>query len=225
VRAAAPAVRDDPGALWTLAAHAWNVGDLTGAYRAIEALLRRETDNPGARLLKIEILLRQDRSAELLAELDKPVEDLAWTRLQDRFRIASLLGRFGYIERAVAFAYRLFLEHRDKSQTWMTLSMLVLQAGQVAGDGPRTWNAQVVAPNIAVDLRYDNGEEVFFVVEPDATLRKLDEDAWEPDHRLVRILSGLGTGARFVDPTSGREGAITRLRHKYVARLQYVMLD
>jgi hypothetical protein len=27
--------------------------------------------------------------------------------------------------------------------------------------------------------------------------------------------------ARFVDPT-GREGTITRLRHKYVARLQYL---
>ncbi len=205
-----------------VATHAWNVGDLLEAFRAVEALLAREPDNPSARLLKIEILIREDRSAELLAELDSPVEDLAWRRLQDRFRVASLLGHFGYIKRAADFAYRLFLEHRDNSQAWMTLSMLVLEEGRGEADGPRLWDAPVVAPNVAVDLRYDDGEEVFFVIEPDASLRKLDEESWEPEHPLVRTLMGLATGACFEGPTD-RKGNITQLRHKYVAGLHYVM--
>jgi hypothetical protein len=222
LKTAAPEVRDDPEILWTIAAHAWNVGDLPAAFRAIEALLTQQPNNPRARLLKIEILVRQDRSAELLAELDKPVEDLAWTRLQDRFRIASLLGYFGYLERAAAFAYRLFLEHRDNSQAWMTLSMLVLEEGWGEADERRAWDAPLVAPNVAVNLHYDDGEDLFFVIEPDAGLRKLDEDSWEPEHALVGALTGLAAGARFLDPT-GREGTITQLRHKYVARLHYVL--
>jgi cellulose synthase operon protein C len=219
---AAPAVRDDPETLGTVATHAWNVGDLRGAFRAIEALLALEPNNAYARLLKIEILARQNRSAELLVELDQPVENLAWTRLRDRFRIAALLGHLGYVERAVSFAYRLFLEHRDNSQAWMTLSILVLEQGRGAVEAPRAWDAPVVASNVAVDLRYDDGQEVFFVVEPDAALRKLDEESWEPEHPLVQTLLGSRNGARFHDPT-GREGTITQLRHKYVARLHYVM--
>ena len=222
VAAAAPEVRDDPETLWMVAVHAWNVGDLPGAVSAVEALLALQPDNPRARLLKIEILLRQDRSSELLAEFDEPIENLSWTRLQDRFRIASLLGHFGYVERAAAFAYRLFLEHRDYSQAWMTLSMLVLKEGMGEADDSRPWNAPVVALNVAVDLLYDDGEEVFFVIEPDVSLRKLNEESWEPEHPLVQVLIGLAVGAHFVDP-AGREGTIAQLRHKYVARLQYVL--
>lgn len=222
VAATSPEVRDDPETLWMVAAHAWNIGDLPGAAHAVEALLARQPDNPRAQLIKIEILIRQDRSAELLAELDKPVENLAWKRLQDRFRIASLLNHFGYIERAAAFAYRLFLEHRDNSQAWMTLSAPVLKEGRGSADGPRLWDAPVVAPNVAVDLRFDDGEEIFFVAEPDASLRKLDEKSWEPEHPLVRSVLGLAAGARF-EGQNGRAGMITMLRHKYVARFHYVL--
>jgi tetratricopeptide (TPR) repeat protein len=218
--AAAPAVRDDSNMLWTAAAHAWNVGDLPSAYESIEKLLGQEPDNAQARLLKIEILVRQTRSAELLAELEKPVEELPFRRLKDRFRIASLLGHFGYLDRAAALAYRLFLENRDKSQSWMTLCALVL--GLTRKDRPGLWDAPVVAPDVAVNLRYDDGEELFIVVEPDTNLRRLDNESWEPDHALVRALMGLAQGARFTDPT-GREGMIAQLRHKYVARLHYIL--
>lgn len=220
--AAAPVVRDDPEILWTTAAHAWNVGDLPAAYLTIEALLTQEPDNARARLLKIEILVRQNRSNEVFAELDKRVEDLSWTRLQERFRVAALLSHFGYIERAAAFAYRLFLEHRDTSQAWMTLSMVVLKEGRGGDEGPRLWDTPRVAANVAIDLRYDDGQELFLVVEPDANLRRFDNESWEPDHPLVRRLMGLAKGERF-DDGAGREGTIIELRHKYVARLHYVM--
>lgn len=222
IAATSPAVREDPKILWTAAAHAWNVGDLAAAYRSIDALLTQEPDNARARLLKIEILVRQDRSTKLFAELDKRIEDLPWTRLQDRFRVAALLGYFGFVERAAAFAYRLFLENRDKSQAWMTLSMLVLEEGRGEEDSSRLWNAPVVAPDVAVDLHFDDGEKLFLVVEPDANLRRLDDESWEPDHPLVKELMGLAAGASFTDP-AGRKAKIVELRHKYVARLHYVM--
>jgi predicted Zn-dependent protease len=137
---AGPGLRSDPHVLWTAAAHGWNVGDLASARRAVEELLAQEPDNPATRLLKIEILVRQNQTAELLAELDKPIERLAFRQLKDRFRVASLLGHFGYMERAAALAYQLYLENRDKSQAWMTLSALVLEEGRGEEEPPRLWS-------------------------------------------------------------------------------------
>src|SRR5690606_36790660 len=140
-------------------------------------------------------------------ELDKPVEKLRFARLRDRFRVASLLGSFGYLERATALAYRLFIENRDTSQAWMTLSALVLKEGWGEEHGPRPWDTSVVGPNVAVNLRYDGREEQFLVVEPDADLRRLDDESWEPDHALVRALLGLTTGSQFAN-AAGRKGTI-----------------
>jgi hypothetical protein len=80
----------------------------------------------------------------------------------------------------------------------------------------------LVADNVAVDFRYDDGEKVFLVVEPEATLRALDGESLEPDHPLVRTLMGLAKGERFIGP-DGRQGAINELRHKYVARLHHII--
>ena len=104
----------------------------------------------------------------------------------------------------------------------MTLSALVLEEGRGEESGPRPWDVPVVTANAAVNLRYDDGEELFVVIEPDADLRRLDNESWEPEHPLARTLTGLRAGDRFTDP-SGREGAIIQLRHKYVARLHFVM--
>lgn len=220
--AASRAVRDDPDVLWTAAAHSWNVGDLDGALQVAEALLIRDPESARITLFKLEILVRQDKSGELLAQLERPLERLAWTRMQDRFRIASLLGHFGFVERAAAVAYKLFLEHPDNSQAWTTLARLVLDEGMGDALRPRLWAAPAVAADTAIDLEFDDGGKLFFVVEPDPSLRKLDAEAWEPDHLLARALTGMPKEARFVAP-DGRAGTIKVIRHKYVARLHYIM--
>ena len=221
LRQAAPEVQNDPATLWTVAAHAWNLGDLKASMVATETLLADKPDDPRARLLKIEILIRQDRSADIFTELEKPIEKLAWSRPDDQFRVASLLGHFGFAERAADLAYHLFLQHRDMSRAWMTLSILVLESGK-GDDAPRLWNATEVGPNAAVDLRYNDETETFFVVEPNVALRKLDPESWEPDHPLVRAVTKLRVGDAFTGP-DGREGIVRRIRHKYVARLHYVL--
>ncbi|MDB5416037.1 MAG: hypothetical protein JWR10_4372 [Rubritepida sp.] len=219
---AAPEVRNDTETLWTISAHAWNLGDLSASMFAVNALLAQKPDQPRARLLKIEILIRLNRSAELFDELEKPLERLAWREPTDQFRLASLLSHFGFTARAADSAYELFIRHRDLSRAWMTLSMLVLDEGRGQGGEPRPWDANTAQANTAVDLTYDDGSNVFFVIEPSAELRKLDTESWEPNHALVRVVTGLQAGARFVGP-DGREGVVQRVRHKYVARLHYVL--
>jgi cellulose synthase operon protein C len=222
IKSAGPEIQGDPEILWTSAAHAWNVGDLPAALTWATQILDRDPHNTQARLLKIEILLRQNRTTELLAELDKPIERLPISRLRDRFRLASLLGNFGYTDRAATFAYHLFLANRDKSQAWMTLSSLVLEVGRGEETRTSSWDSSIIAPNTAVDLEYDDGEKLFIVIEPDPELRRLDNESWEPDHPLVNCLAGLKIGEPYTDP-SGRKGRVVQVRHKMVARLHYVL--
>lgn len=174
-------------------------------------------------MLKIEILLRSDKINELLPELDRPIERLAFNRLSDKFRVASLLGHFGHMDRAVAYAYRLFLENREISHAWLTFHGLVLQEGMKLDTVESPWDPKVVGDDTAVDLEYDDGEKQFVIIEPDGTLRRLDEDSWEPDHPLIQQIRGLPVGANFINPVNGKSGKIQQTRHKYVAKHHFVL--
>lgn len=208
--------------LWTVAVHAWNVGDLTEAERATAAIARADTGNEHARQLRIEVLIRLNRTADLLAELAGPVEMQRSGGLRERSRTASLLAHFGHVQRGAALAYRLFLENRGESQAWMTLAGIVLDAGRSAAEAPSTWSMTEVGDDAAVDFQFDDGGAGFCIVEPDLALRHLDEEALEPEHPLVLALRGLSVGGRFADPT-GRSGAVTQIRHKFVARFHHVL--
>lgn len=214
-------VRNDARLQFVVATHAWNLGDLEGCLAALTRLLALYPNHASARLLKIEVLMRLDRSPEVLSELDGDLEGLDWKALRDEFRLAGLLSHFGYTGRAAALAYRLFLKHRDLSRAWMTLSGIVLGVGRSPEHDGR-WECKTVDTDAAVDIRYNDGSEQFFVIEEDAELRRLDESSWEPTHKLIRATHGLHSGAKFVGP-DGRAGAIAQVRHKYVARLHYVL--
>jgi tetratricopeptide (TPR) repeat protein len=222
---ACPDVRKDPEILWLLATHSWNVGDLPESGRAVDALLSDQPNSGAARLLRIEILLRSDKIDELLPELDRPIERLAFNRLSDKFRIASLLGHFGHMDRAVAYAYKLFLENREISQAWLCFHGLVLKEGTNLGNSDNSWDPKVVCENAAVDIEYEDGEKQFVIIEPDGMLRRLDEDSWEPDHPLVQRINGLPVGAQFANPTNGKSGTIRQVRHKYVAKHHFVLAN
>jgi len=222
---ASPEVRKDPETLWLLAIHSWNVGDLPESRRAVDALLADRPDSAPARLLKIEILIRSNEIDELLPELDRPIERLAFSRLSDRLRVASLLGHFGQMGRAVAYAYRLFLENREISEAWLCFHGLILTAGAKLPNSDESWDPKIVCENAAVDIEYEDGEKQFVIVEPDAMLRRLDEDSWEPDHPLIRQIMGLSVGAEFNNPATTKPGKIRQIRHKYVAKHHFVLAN
>lgn len=215
-------LRNDPRVLWICAVQAWNAQDLDGARRYVDLLLHVRPDSAQARLLRIEVALRQSRSTDALSELEKPLEKLGGLRPHERFRVVALLRHFGYLDRAAALAYRLFLENRDNPQAWLTLSTLVIFEGRVGSKNEAAWERTEVGPDTAVDVEYSQDERSFLVLEPDATLRKYDAEAWELEHAFVQALMGLRVGDTFVDPLQ-REGVVLHIRHKYVARAQYVL--
>ena len=212
-------LRNHRTVLWFTAGHAWNAGDLPGAEAAISVLIAQQPDNARARLLRLEIWVRGDRLDAVRTELEEPLEDFAWPRLQECFQLARMLGHFGFRERAARYAYRLFLMNQQNPSAWMTLSALVI--GQRPGADSRFLEVANVGPDVAVDVAFDDGEKLFFIVEPDAALRDLDRQSWEPDQPLVRACWGLTKGARFTGP-GGRDGVIAELRHKLVARFHDV---
>jgi hypothetical protein len=165
-------------------------------------------------------LARLNRFEDVVSELTKRIEDLEWKRPKDQFRVAALLSHFGFEQRAAALAYRLFLEHRDMSQAWMTLTMIVLEGSRKPVED--AWSPTTVADHSAIVIGREGNEDQFLVIEPDASLRKLDEQSLEPDHPLVKSVIGLGVGDRFTGPDN-REALIKSIRHKFVARAHYVM--
>jgi hypothetical protein len=219
---ASDSLRNHRAVLWFTAGQAWNAGDLPGAEAAISGLIAQQPDDARARLLRLEILVRGDRLDAVRTELEEPLEDFAWPRLEDCFQLARMLGQFGFRERAARYAYRLFLMNQQNPSAWMTLSAMVI--GQRPGADSRFLEVANVGPDVAVDVAFDDGEKVLFIVEPDAALRDLDRQSWEPDQPLVRASWGLTKGARFTGP-GGRDGVITELRHKLVARFHDVVAN
>jgi tetratricopeptide (TPR) repeat protein len=220
---ASSAVLNDPETLWLVATHSWNIGDLPESRRALDKLLAIQPDDGSARLLQVELLLRSDDLDNLLPELDRPIEQLRFHRLTDRFRVAALLGNFGHMDRAVAYAYRLFQENKGMSQAWMCFSGLVLRESTDIKAAEEDWKLSAVADNAAVDMEYEDGEKSFIIIEPNAAIRRLDADSWEPDHQLSRAIMGLKVGDRFTNPSNSKSGTVKEIRHKYVAKYHFVL--
>lgn len=219
-----PQVRDHPDTLWLDARHAWNTGDVERSLANLDDLLAIKPGLPKAILMRIEVLLRLGRSSQLLEALEDPIEEMEWKGGKDPYRVANLLSHFGFHDRAARYAYRLFLQHRDKPRAWMTLSSMTIREGQEGTNRPTNWSPVIAGPDVAVDVEYDDGAAVFFIIEPDAELRTMDPDSWEPQHKLAQAVSSLAVDSRFVGP-DGRSGRITQLRHKIVARFHYVLAN
>ncbi|MGI4768355.1 MAG: hypothetical protein ACRYGP_25215, partial [Janthinobacterium lividum] len=217
-------VRNEPAMLWLDARHAWNAGDIERSLAAISRFLIIKPDEPRGILMRIEVLLRLGRSKQILEALDQPIEDLPWGSGDQPFRVVGLLGHFGLHERAARFAYRLFLERRDKPRAWMALSSISIRNGNQLRGVEMGWSPTAVGADVAIDVRYDDGEQSFFIVEDDPGLRSLDPESWESDHALIRSIRGLGVNDRFTGP-DGRKGRIVTLRHKIIARFHYVIAN
>ena len=219
---AAAVVREHPDMLWLDARHSWNVGDLDRCLADLDRMLEIRPDLPKAILMRIETLLRLGRSKAVLETLETPIEDLPWAGGRDPYRVARLLHHFGHHDRAARFAYRLFLQQRDRPRAWMTLTSMTIREGSQDTGRPANWFPNAVGTDVAIDIEYADGSTAFLVVEPDKELRALDHASWEPEHPLVKVAWGLRVDDEFTAP-DGRSARIIKLRHKIVARFHYVI--
>ena len=69
---AGSAIKEDRDVLWMSAAHAWNTGDIDLALDVMDQVLSRWSQDPQARLFRIQCLLRLNRLIRLGEELEFP---------------------------------------------------------------------------------------------------------------------------------------------------------
>jgi len=81
---------------------------------------------------------------------------MIWPSLERQFELVHLLGRFDYVERAAALAYRLYLTHQDEPEAWECLFQLVF-GHHLRAPGDERWRCDEVTTEAAVTVRYDDG--------------------------------------------------------------------
>jgi tetratricopeptide (TPR) repeat protein len=208
-------VLDDPAVIRTLALHAFNTGDLGKAEGYARRLVKAHPDDLDPVLVLLEVLARRDERRAIARVLARDLEGLKAERTGERIKLARYLFAFGERERALRYVYWLSWRYRDDRRAVMAQCFQTLEATREAA-GP--YGPKIVGENVVVDIKAD-GEAIQFVVEPDAELRRLNDRAWEPTHKLVAATLGKAVGDE-VQLADGEVGKIKAIRHKYVARMQ-----
>lgn len=213
-------VRESSELRWMVALHAWNTNNPTRARVELEPLIAMAPRSGMAHLLLSYACARDRDVPAARAVLAAPVEDMDWPSLERECEIVHLLARFDYIDRAAALAYRLYMTHQDEPKAWDCLFQLI-QGHQLRTPGDERWRLDGVTAQAAVTIRYDDGEQRQFVVEPDPELRAIDQAALEPDQPLVATLWGASHGHQFEEQGRGR-GEVVRVQHKYFERVRTI---
>lgn len=196
----------------TAAVHYWNTGDAVAAAPLIEAAWKQAQQRLDLFLWHIDCLLRlgkTDRVRQLVAQCK---EDEFDGRIEERARLASALSHFGQPERALRFGYREFARNRNSSAAWMGFMSVML-----AGDKSDDLNllSDVIAPDHAFTVKFPDGSERRYLIETDEEVRKIEADAYPPDHDIAKLVLGRKPDDQVTWPT-GEIVTIVSAKHKFL---------
>lgn len=164
---------------------AFNAGDMADARKQIEAFLTCEPHNLRARLLWVQVLMRQQDEDPITTWLLGPVEALEGTT-EDRAQIGHLLASRGEFERAQRYTYRLARLNPDNKFAQERFLAVVL-LNPVAPATP------VIAPGTVFTLIDDKGTERQYRLDADADL-PFDAMDLRPGSPLSVLGMGRGEG-------------------------------
>ena len=139
-------------------------------------------------LWHIDCLVRLGQEGEvrkLVASVNH--EDFDGT-LSAKLQLARALVAFGQHERALRFAYRLFLTNRDTPEAWMALMAVVFGLPR---DGDPDLLREVADDEAVIEIKTDRGEALRYSVEVDEELRRYTTDAIDVIHPVATAVRGL----------------------------------
>lgn len=194
----------------------WNTGDARAAATIIADLFRLDPQRLDLLLWHIDCLVRLGQEEEvrkLLASVNH--EDLNGS-LSAKLRLARALVAFGLYERALSFAYQLFLTNRDTSEVWMTLVSVVF--GLPSNGGPDLLR-ESADDQAVIEIRTNRGEIRRYSVESDEKLRRYTTDAIDVVHPVALAVRGLRPGDNIDLPDGGTASIIT-VKNKYLDAFQ-----
>lgn len=203
-----------------------NVAYLTGvAAKAVPPARKLFEDNPkslNALDWYVQALLRtndKSRIKRVVTSLDDT--ELTGT-VEDRSNYVKLLVYCGELERARAFAYRLFCENQNDAQAWLALSASVLAFGRPQ-DTDDSFQVDVVQDGASFEIERSDGSIKSFTLEAEPELFTLREGNIALDHPVAIGALGKALGDEFDWPFKGNGAArITSVKHKALAAFHQI---
>jgi tetratricopeptide (TPR) repeat protein len=181
-------------------------GDYRAAEDAATRLIQLIPADLQTHLTRVDIRLRRRDERAVKDFLETAVEQLHGEPEQ-MMRLAHLLARFGFEDRALKLGYTTHLKNRKDPQVQLAYMGLLLNPGL-----PRTVNLEktVVECDAEFSIKNDLGATETFVIESDESLNLTDETI-PPNHMFATAAQGLAVGETFT--VKGVTWEITNARY------------
>ena len=192
-------------------------GDYQEAESAISRLLSLQPNSLQTHLSRVDIWMKYRNDKNVKQFLSTHVENLEGSP-EEFMRLAHLLLRFGFHERALELGYRIHIENHMNPQVQLAYIGLMLKPGS---SNKITLERDTVNNNTAFTIKNSYGEEETFIIEEDESLRLTDETI-PPTHLYASTAKGLKNGEKF-QIKNGEEWEIVSVKHKYLHLLHIKM--
>lgn len=191
-------------------------GDYHAAERAADRLLQLSPNDLHTHLNRIDLWLRRRNDAAVKHFLATDVEKLEGSA-EEFMRLAHLLDRYGFYERALRLAYRILLENRRQATIQLSYMGLLLRPGS---SETISLDRKTIGLDTAFSIKNERGETETFVIEENEELRLTDETI-SPSHEFATVATGLCEGEKFI--IADEEWEIVSIKHKYLHALHTKM--
>jgi tetratricopeptide (TPR) repeat protein len=168
---------------------AFSTGDIRSAERQLREFLAIEPKNLAIHLQLLNALFRQNKQSDLKAEAARPSADFKGSP-ENFIWFAQFKKDFADWKEAHDLAYRVLLANQGSEGVNMGYMAMFLFERRPT---PIDLNPAIVAENMAIGVKREEGQISTYVIEPEPGLRPTT-DYLAPDHTVARLLLGKSTG-------------------------------
>lgn len=196
---------------------ALSTGDLGVAERQLRELLQVEPRNLELQLQLMSALFRQNKESDLRAEAKRVADEFTGSP-ENFITFAQFKKDFGDWREAHDLAYRTLLANQGNESVNRAYAGIFLFEKRPT---PIDVAPAIVALNMAVGVRREDGNVTPYVIEPDPKLRPTNAYL-SPDHPVAKSLVGKATGEHFELPDRTK-AKIIWIKPKEVQALHVVL--
>ena len=195
-----------------------NRKDFPAALEALERYFESYPDDLEMRLRWFQFCFRLDKQSCIEEYIKGDVERLPG-HPEHRIELAHWLNQFGFQQRALKLAYAVYLYNSSSPEVHLRFVGLILPPGR---NNSIPIDLQTIDENVAFEIDDGQGGRLWFVVEPDETLRK-DETFISSDNDIAQKARGLCVGDKLEWGGYRAPWTVLTIKHKYLHALHRSM--
>ncbi|WP_156831299.1 tetratricopeptide repeat protein [Arhodomonas aquaeolei] len=207
-------VASQPPYLKALAGVNANRKDFPAAREALDRYLALKPEDLAMRLRWLQFCHRLDERDRIEAYLSGDVEEIPGPP-HLRMELAHWLNHFGFDQRALRLAYSVFLYNSTSPDVHLGYMRLLLPPGPTASISP---DFKIIDNNVAFEVDHGDGSRSWFIIEPDAYLRK-DETYISPESEITQKVRGAAPGATIEWGEKRATWTVVTIKSKYLHAL------